>query len=124
MSFDQEGLSMLLIEANISFYIPDDNKKGYNYELDAKAIIRRDINLGGYLTAGQIFPSKEEDILYRGQTYPVMIEMPLIFAEAYGDVKDVLKAGSIFTIQEGSRIVGEGQILGFHYENDEDRWRK
>lgn len=115
---------MLIVDANITFYFPDDNKNGCSHDLYAKAIIRRDINLNGYLTAGQIYPEKEVSILNRGQTYEVMIEMPFIFGEVYDEVKDILKPGGAFTIQAASRILGEGHILSFDYENDEARWKR
>ncbi len=115
---------MLRVKANITFYFPDDNKNGCSHDLDAKAIIRRDINLNGYLTAGQIYPKKEVSILNRGQTYEVIIEMPFIFGNVYKEVKDVLKPGGTFTIQAASRILGEGKILNYYYKNDEARWKR
>jgi hypothetical protein len=115
---------VLLIEAKIIFYMPTPTKYGYSHELDAKAIIRRPINLGGSLWTGQIFPPEDETILYRGQTYNAMIEIPFVFGDAYDEVKTALGQGKVFLIQDGSRAVGEGEILNFAYENDEDRWRK
>lgn len=115
---------MLIVDANVTFYFPDDNMNGCSHDLDARAIIRRDINLNGYLTAGQIYPEEGVSILNRGQTYEVMIEMPFIFGEVYDMVNDVLKPGGVFKIQVASRILGEGHILNFSYENDKNRWKK
>lgn len=115
---------MLLIEANITFYMPTTAKYGYSHELDANAIIRRPINLGGSLWTGQIFPPKDEPILYRGQIYKAMIEIPFVFGDAYDEVKAALGQGKVFLIQDGTQAVGEGEILSFDYENDEERWIK
>lgn len=115
---------MLLIEANITFYMPTATRYGHSHDLDTKSIIRRPINLGGSLWTGQIFPTGDEIILHRDQTYKAMIEIPFVFGNAYDGVKAALGKGKIFLIQDGEQAVGEGEILSFDYENDEARWKK
>ena len=115
---------MLLIEANITFYMPTATKHGYSYDLDAKTIIRRPINLGGSLWTGQIFLPVDATTLHRDQTYKAIIEIPFVFGDAYDHIKAALEKGNTFLIQDGVQVVGEGEILSFSYENDEERWRK
>jgi hypothetical protein len=109
---------MLLVEADIRFNTPEESEYSLPWDLNPKLILRPAINLGGYLSSGTIIADTNTDKLIRGQTYRVLIELPLIFGEAYDDVRDVLKDGYIFDINDGSHKVGAGQIVGFVYERE------
>lgn len=109
---------MLIIEADIHFYSPEDGKDGLSLDPDPRLVLRPSINLGGYLSSGTIIAEKSLDKMIRGQSYRVLIEMPLIFGEAYEDVKDSLIDGATFLIQNGSRKIGTCRAISFVYEED------
>ncbi len=110
---------MLIMEADIHFYTPREAEHSLSSDPNPKLILRPSINLGGYLTSGTIIADKNLDKLIRGQSYRVQIEMPLVFDEAYDDVKDSLVAGETFFIQNASRKIGTGRVIGVVYKEDE-----
>lgn len=110
---------MLIMEADIHFYTPEEAEHSLSSDLNPKLILRPSINLGGYLTSGTIIADKSLDKLIRGQNYRVLIEMPLIFGEAYDDVKDALVTGDTFFIQNASRKIGTCRAISFVYEEEE-----
>ena len=112
---------MLIMEADIHFYTPEEADNSLSSDLNPRLILRPSINLGGYLTSGTIIADKSLDKLIRGQNYRVLIEMPLIFGEAYEDVNDSLVTGETFFIQNGSRKIGTCRVISFVYEEDEVR---
>lgn len=112
---------MLIMEADIHFYSPEEAEYSLPSDLNPKLILRPSINLGGYLTSGTIIADKKLDKLMRGQDYRVLIEMPLIFGEAYGDVKDSLIIGATFFIQNASRKIGICRAISYVYEEDKER---
>ncbi|SBV99268.1 hypothetical protein KL86CLO1_11166 [uncultured Eubacteriales bacterium] len=109
---------MLIMETDIHFYTPEEDEHSLSLDPNPKLILRPSINLGGYLTSGTIIADKSLDKLIRGQIYRVLIEMPLIFGEAYDNVKDSLVTGETFFIQNASRKIGTCRAVSFVYEED------
>ena len=107
---------MLLLEADICFYTLEESPKSLTSDINPKLILRPDIDIGGYLSSGTIIVDKNIDMLIRGKTYRVLIEMPLIFGESYEVIKNKLKKGDTFNINNASRIIGTGKIINFIYE--------
>lgn len=104
---------MLILDAKISFYKPNDNI-GLSNDLNTKYIIRPTLNFGNnILLSGTIKANKNVEKLIRGNYYTVTIEMPTVEREAYEQIKSLVFIGNIFKIQEASRVIGEGEILDY-----------
>lgn len=109
---------MLILEAEICFDRQNDNLQGLPHDLSTKNIIRPAINFGNNLlfSGTIILVDKNIDIIKRGETYNVMIEMPTIEKEAYDAISLLLHSGDDFKMQNASIIIGKGKILDFLYE--------
>lgn len=109
---------MLLMEADIHLYTPEEADNSLLSDLNPRLTLRPSINLGGYLSSGTIIADKSLDTLTRGLNYRVLIEMPLIYGDAYEDVKDSLVSGNTFFIQNGSRRIGTCRAISFLYKEE------
>lgn len=109
---------MLLLDAEICFNKNDGNSEhALSNDLDTSNIIRPSINFGdNLLFSGTISVDKEVRKIIRGENYKVLIEMPTVDNQAYEEIHDLLKIGSEFLIQNASKVVGEGRIINFIYE--------
>lgn len=108
---------MLILEASVSFDQQSDSSKNLSCGLSTKTIIRPSINFGNdLLFSGTIIVDKNIEILIRGETYDVIIEMPTIEQEAYEEIQSLLCIGREFKIQNASKVIGKGTISNFLYE--------
>lgn len=108
---------MLILEAKVSFYKQSDGPYSLPHDLSTKNVIRPAINFGdNLLFSGTIMVDKNIDILIRGETYHVTIEMPTVEQEAYEEIQSLLRIDGEFKIQNASKIIGKGKILNFIYE--------
>lgn len=112
---------MLIMETDIYLYTPEEAEESLTSDLNPRLILRPSINLGGYLTSGTIIADKSLNELKRGQNYRVLVEMPLIFGEAYEQVRNSLVTGATFFIQNASRKIGTCRAISYVYEEDEVR---
>lgn len=110
---------MLLLEATIRFDETKDNPDALPNNLSTKNILRPSINFGNNLLfSGTIKANEEVETIFLGTQYEVTIDMPTIEHEAYDAIKDMLKEGHGFLIQNASRVIGRGTIKNFLYEKN------
>lgn len=106
---------MLLLEAEMCFELHAVN--GAASELSAEHIIRPNLNFGNQmLFSGTIKPDRRITAFRIGEVYSVIIELPTIEAEAYEEIRPLIKEQSRFLIQLASKVVGEGRIKSYIYE--------
>lgn len=104
---------MLILEANISF-----SKENLSHELSTKNTLRPAINFGNHLLfSGTIIPENDLDEIVRGTVYKVIIEMPTVGKEVYEQISDLVFVGNVFMVQQASKILGNGTILNFVFED-------
>jgi hypothetical protein len=104
---------MLILEADISF-----SKENLSHELSTKNTLRPAINFGNNLLfSGTIIPEKDVEVIVRGRVYKVTIEMPTVGKEAYEQIIDLVNVGNVFKIQQASKMLGNGTIQNFVFED-------
>jgi len=109
---------MLLLDAEICFNKNDGNlDNSLRNDLDTTNIIRPSINFGNNLLfSGTISVDKKVRKIIRGEIYKALIEMPTVDKQSYEEISDLLKIGNEFLIQNASKVIGEGKIINFLFE--------
>lgn len=108
---------MLLIEAEILFYLPDNDNDALHHNLDAQKILRSAFNFGNdQLFSGTIIANINDKVLERGKIYKVLIEMFTIEKSLYIEMAELIRTGNNFTILNVPRIIGEGIICKAVFE--------
>ena len=111
---------MLLLDAEIYFYKPEEKASALSNDLDPSLILRPTIDLGnGMLWSGQLVFDKSENDIFRGKHYHALIQLFTINDEEFECLKFLVKKNAIFTIHSGSKLIGTGKVLDYLYEPDE-----
>lgn len=108
---------MLITRVKIMFFSP----KGSSSESDgicAKNILRPAFNFGeGLLFSGTIKDNSENEKYLYQSSYLVEVEFPTIEEEAYEAIQPLIKVGMSLKIQNASRVIGEGKLLDYIYND-------
>jgi hypothetical protein len=108
---------MLIIDAEIRHDLPVENKDALGHDLETSIILRPAINFGNNLLfSGELMIDKSIKTLVRGELYRLLINMSTIDDESYELIKDFVKIGNVFLIQTAGRVLGNGKILDYVYE--------
>ena len=108
---------MLVLESEIYFDTPDQNKNALKNDLDTKNILRPAINFGnGNILTGTVIANKSITKFMRGIYYTVKIEMPLIDNEAYNEIYNLLKRKEFFPLQIASKKIGKIVLLDWNFK--------
>ena len=112
---------MLKTEMKVKFFTKDGELfrewKGYN----ARCTFRPPFDIGGMLFSGNIVSLSDEQFYYWENYYSVMVEFfTIVTREEFRLVEPYLAIGTAYKIHMGRKIIGEGILTNFRFNDETD----